>query len=491
MNYITNLNITYVLKYILKMYDYKLFLRLAGFKWLMDTKEPVKNNNSIVIDIEKDGNVNLNQRDSIGSCFDNIYVKNIINFFHFIIIISFILWPCIATISYANNENDIKIITSNTFSFLVLIQYILGCIYFRCSHFMKIIQLSNNSDNLLKKSFYSAVIISLLLALLSIILLGMDYKINIYSDLYKDVDNGGKVGVMMLLFVEKFYSYYIFSINTIIFAVVMIVQSAEVDNFYELLKGKIENGEIFDISSIMNEYLRIKNNHGEIVDKLNSIFSSLTSIGIVNAYFVVVNFRTEYIGALQYINSTWVILIEIVYIYVMIQVKDSVEDIIKLLDSPRFVELYFRQYNMDDFELFNSSNKGIRNTDRKSIVLDNLNNSRRSLTSSFSKDILNSSINTTNIYNKIKCVNKDQQDLFDCMTKNMNMLKEITLRAMIIGQENSAVSYWNAIETKLKDPFKSFSILGYDMDDTTLLQQGFTLIVGFILTTNVIESIGF
>jgi len=476
------------------MYDYKLFLRLSGFKWLIDTKEPIKNKNTIVIDIEKDGNVNLNQRDSIGSCFDNIYVKNTINFFHFLIIISFIIWPCIATIITSDRKDDIKIITSNTFSFLVLIQYILGCIYFRCSHFMKIIQLSNNSDNLLKKSFYSALIISFLLAILSIILLGMDYKINIYSDLYKDVDNGGKVGVMMLLFVEKFYSYYIFSINTIIFAVVMIVQSAEVDNFYELLKGKIENGEIFDISTVMNEYLRIKNNHGEIVDKLNSIFSSLTSIGIVNAYFVVVNFRTEYIGALQYINSAWVILIEIVYIYVMIQVKESVEDIIKLLDSPRFVELYFRQYNMDDFELFDSSNKGIRNTDMKSIKLDNLNiinNNRKSFTSSFSKDIFKSSLNTKTIYNKIKHVNKNQQNSFDYIAKDMNMLKEITLRAMIICQENSAVSYWNAIETKLKDPFKSFSILGYDMDDTTLLQQGFTLIVGFILTTNAIESIGF
>ena len=74
----------------------------------------------------------------------------------------------------------------------------------------------------------------------------------------------------------------------------------------------------------MKDYSELKSHHTKSVIKLNNIFSSLTLLGLINAYFLTINFDTKFVGIFDYIEIGAFLIGEFMYIYSISRIKLSV-----------------------------------------------------------------------------------------------------------------------------------------------------------------------
>lgn len=461
------------------MFDYTLFLRISGLKKLIKLKneDDDKKEGNYVIDIDIEaGIVDVEREEIITKCSKQCYRNtcHIVNILYGLFVIFIISVPTIGSIFLTVQDKEVKIFTSNIFSYLILIQYFLGIQYFNSKHFFKIVQLSDNSDKLIKVPFIAASVISCVFAIISTSLLMSDININVYSEMKDYTNDTGRIFLAIVIFLEKLYSYNIYFLNTIAFAIVMIVQSDAVSDYTKMFYDKLEDMEEFNINTIMNEYLAIKARHAGIVDKFNNIFSFVTLIGIINMYFVVINHDTEYVGVMQYFNCCCILIIEMIYISSMIKVKDALKNIKKGLDSPKFTAIYFHKYTLDT----NSSNSS-------SGILSNYSSRKRPNSIEMQEIIF------TNLEECDKYKQKEKNNNNTDNNNAMNSIREITLRTLIDTKELNTISYWNAIENKLNEPLESFNLFGFEIDDTSLIQKAIAVATGIVLTENIKDKFGF
>ena len=290
----------------------------------------------------------------------------------------------------------------------------------------------------------------------------MNYNIIIYKEIWDNFNTIGKIVLTIILFISKFYSYGVFFINLTIFSSTFIIHSIEIKSYTERLESYVDNNEdSLTIESITKDYSELKTQHTQSVVKLNNIFSSVTIFGIIGSYFITINFDTNFISPLHFVDACCFLITEIVYIYSISRVKLNVSDIQSIINSPKFVSRYLSRVHLEEFtgELTSSSI-----TDSGSIIEEH--------------KILKT-------IKKSKKLEKDKN-----LNHKINFIKDISLRSLIKGHENAEGIDWIILNFKLGGNWENFKLLGFDIDDDTLIKKTFAVVIGLIMLLNLNNIFG-
>nr|QBK88389.1 MAG: hypothetical protein LCMiAC01_00530 [Mimivirus LCMiAC01] len=177
---------------------------------------------------------------------------------------------------------------------------------------------------------------------------------------------------------------------------------------------------------------------------LNNMFTSIAVVGLIEAMFTIKYYNTIYIYPIHYVNIILFLITEVIYIYVIKMVKESVSNISSIINSPEFIQRYLSRTQLDDLDLVGEEEE----------EEDNISNLGKTL--------------KKNIY----CTNTLEH-------YNHNMIN-ITLRNMIKISENAKGIDWSILTTKLGDDWEKFKFFGFEIDDETVIEK-FFVIFGFLI----------
>lgn len=387
-----------------------------------------------------------------------------------------IVWSHIAVLVYAGMSKNGRYFTSNLYSLLYFSQYVIGILFYKNKFFDNSMK-SINKNKLLLILYVVATVVSVILSSTSVILLVKNFKINIYSNLYNYFNSTGKILLCTLLFLDKFFSYNIYFINVITFSSIIISHSLNI-RAYQTKFDKLVNENINDITitDVMQEFTQIKSYHSESVEMLNNLFSSATLLGLTGSYFVIMNYDTEFVTVFSYIDTICFLLIEAIYIYSINRISVYVGSITNIISSPKFVTKFLHRsdlnnvygdiYSSEFEEDINKSNDEKNKKAKSPRVIDD--------------DIIISMKSQMNLKNKKKT------DL----DEKIDLIKNMTFRDIILSHENGVSLDWLILNNKLSEQWESFSILGFTIDNTELLQKALLIVLGLFGILNLNEKFG-
>jgi len=448
------------------MPSYTRFLEIYGLKCLFCRKNIFDQNNekeielkNVVINVDKDFNIEKKVTEEKSSIIKRSFVKIPSNILYFVFVLIAISWHFIYSIYKAIEEKEMRYITSNIFTFLFIMQFFLGIIYYQKSHFTKTIKRYKSYTIYIIIAFITMLMITIIICIASLVLLISGININIYSEIYQDLNITGKIFLGIALLIDNFYSYNIFFSNLIIFSVIFVSHSIEIKKYTERLEEYVNNNEEeLTIESIIKDYSELKTQHTFSVSNLNNIFSSITILGILSGYFIMINFGTKFVGILHFIEFICFVITESVYILSISRVKMYVSDITTLINSPAFVSRFLSRIELEEY--ISGANIDLKSSKSNAIV------------------------------GTLKEVNVDNNDDDDKKIK-IDIVKDLSIKNMIINHENADNLDWLILNDKLKGSWENFNLFGFEIDDSTLLKKTIAISAGIIMLLHLNNSVTF
>lgn len=432
------------------MAKYLYYLKLYGLLGILPGKMTDSMElKEVIIEID-DGIVKEKYIEGKPKLYQRRCIRYPINLLYSLIIFLLIGWPSLYAIIEAIHKLSFVYITSNFFTFLFVIQFIAGYIYYQSNNFDKMI-INNRSYNRPLFIIYTVAFITcILFSIMAIILLVFNENLNIYSEIYSHTSIGGKVVIIIICFIFIFYSYSVLLANLITFSSIFVIQSLKLQTYQEKLVEYVDAvTDELTISSIMQEYSELKEQHSKLIINLNNIFSTFTIIGILACYFITLNFATGYITIFDYVNLVLFFMGEFVYLYIISRLKNHITEITDVINSPKFIVRFLEKVELRKFE-------GEIDED---ISLD--------------KNNIDSTIKK--IYNHRDKISKDVK---------LDLIKDLTFRCMIKSHENSESLDLIVLNSKLNEPWEQFKLFGFTIDDATFLKQLIALIIGIMMLFN-------
>ena len=413
--------------------SYTTYLKLFGYRGII--KKPSNNIvHNITID---DTHINDSIRQLTNNWYENDIFRSIINSIYPIFITLILLWIPIYSLIQAIVVKDIQIFIQNFFSFLFVIQFIHGREYYKTNHIDTIYELHNNTSP--DKYYMVGISISIIVALIMFALMINGFTIEIYTKLYNDAHEIQKIFICILLILEKTFAHATFVINMINFTFVFTHHSNQVSIFETNLDIKMNKSEILDMSTIISEYQELKDNHSISITKWNNMFSNLILFGIIGIYFTVINYQvTKSVQIVQCTYMGYFIVIDMLYLLIINKMKNGINNILELINLSKFTSSYRNNSIMDDI-------KG---------------------------NYHNTEYNSDNISH----TNKDHETI--------EHLKNMIFRIMIKSHENNFSNEWLILNGKLQQEWKYFSILGFELRDTSLVKKCIAVLIAFFMASN-------
>lgn len=263
-------------------------------------------------------------------------------------------WKIIFMIYYVIKENDYMIIFKNLFECSIIFQYYYGYKYFRTDHFAEIIKrmyvmYPTKFNRYIRIYPICLFIFSLIYNSLSIGFLFLDinneeYVLNNIILEYAKGDN--RILLIVLFFIENFFSINIYLLNAYVFGVVFLIISFDIEDFYY----NLENKKIQYIpSELCNNMLRLRNDYEEALDKFNSIFSSLIFFGFVSLYVFFIDMPK--FSFIQLIYAIIFIKLYIVYFYSLVKIIESKDKLQNFIYSNNIIEKLLSRKRINKTEL--------------------------------------------------------------------------------------------------------------------------------------------
>lgn len=359
---------------------------------------------------------------------NNVYVRFFVNYFYKLFIATMITLPCVFAIRSAVVNKDIRYATSNVFTFLYSIQYMFSMYYYGFNHFDEIVKKYKANLDQINYSFMLTTFVSLVLAISSTVLLYYEYDLSVYADMWDVASTTEKVFLEILIFFDKFYSYSVLFTNMIIFFSVFLYHSARISEYVTKLSNFIKtNNDEIKISDISKQYIKIKTDYGVSVVYLNTMLSLVTIMGMAGLYFTVLDWETDFIGLLIYFDIVCYLITEIMYISAIGKVKNSVGDLMKLVNSEHFIVKYMSRENLTKVDISESEND----------------------------------------------ITQSHSDL---------------LRGIIILNGNARGIDLINLKAQLQSGWKSIEIFGFEITDETIIKKIVAIITAFLMLTNIGSS---
>ncbi len=420
------------------------FLKAFGFRGLIseyhlaDDEDNIHQHQEVTIEVDRENNVTINTTETAKEWYRYKPFRFTINTLYVIIILLSLTWSFIYAIVLTVRHREWNYVYSNVFTLAIIIQYFAGWKYNQSNHFIRIARQRHEYHKRIYWSFMIGVMASVSLAIVSVALLVSDANIIIYGDIYANADLRQKIFTAIALFIDKFYSYNIFFTNMITFATVFTLHSIDIEKYASTLEGYVDNNEGgLTIDSITKEYAELKSHHAKSVTMMNTVFSSITILGAIALYFLNDNYGTKFAGPLFIVDFVCFLIIECSYIFVITKVKGAVSSIISIINSPEFTERYLSREELVDFEGDAATSVPcMEDMVRRASVVQ----------SSHTIDAL---------------------------------IRDIGLRNMIKSHENAEGIDWMILSWKLSGPWENFQIMGFDIEDTTIIQRA---VAGIMIT---------
>ena len=447
------------------------FLKIFGFRGLISESTSIHKNGEssvqmqeIVINVDDEFNIEKNVVKTNKSFYRRAPFRISFNIIYSLFIIASILWPAVYAIVQSFKKTEARYLTSNVFTVLFVVQYFVGLFYYQSDHFIKTMKRNKSYDWYIKLLLIVGIIVSIILTIVSIILLTTGSNLVVYSELWNSTNTTGKVFIGVVLIIDKFYSYNIFFTNLIIFSAIFIIHSLEIKKYTMRLEDYVNNNaDGLTIESITKDYSELKTQHTQSVIELNNLFSSVTLFGIIGSYFITVNYESLFVGPLHYVDASCFLITECAYIYSISRVKLSVSNIQSIINSPRFVSRYLSRVDLEDFtgDLINTdtsdSSPSKRDANRLKITL-----------------------------KRAKSLNPSTSQ-----KKKIDFIKDVSMRTMIKGHENAEGIDWVILNNKLGGPWENFKLVGFDIDDATLIKKTSAVLVGLVMLLHLNNTFGF
>lgn len=401
--------------------------RMLYFYGLKITKQ--KQEHEVIIQIDSENNIqtttNTNQTDKWTK-----YKPIITNIIHIFAIFCLIGWESFYVFINAIVIKNAKYFLCNIFSLMYLSQYLSVIWYIKKIKFGTIIK----NEHLANIVLLCNIIISNIIPVLTIIFVVCDIHVNVYSDIYKKLNTVSSGFLCLLLYLSKYFSYSIFFVNVTIFTLIFMGHCFDIQNYVTKLNDIIDK-KTTDVSSnmIINDFCELKERHSMYVTIMNSLFSFVTFFGIIGSYFVLVNFGSEYTGALNYIDIGCFVLIESIYLYTITSVKRSVGDIQKIIFSQKYILHSLAKLDLEEMPFIDES---------------------------------------------------------EPVDKKINGIKLVSIRNMIKIHEVSESIDWLVLNKKLEEPWDNFHFMGFEIQDVDIVKQLSAIIIGILMLFNVNNMFG-
>jgi hypothetical protein len=259
-------------------------------------------------------------------------------------IVLIMIWRAFYAIYMSIRDKDIVPFGRVIFQILLVMQYILGIMYFRKQHFYKNISTKSDMINLLRVSAPFTIVISLSLAIVHTTLMVNDVNIHGYSEIYDSASGVSAVLLAILLFVDTLYSYLTFTINTCVFVINMVYHKQKVSEYATSLNDEYIRSDQDDttkVNTIAKGYSLMKDLWDETVTVLNPFFTSLNFVGFVSIYFYVRAIKDNDISADEITNLILFVIVEVIYIISIQTVYKSISRISDATGSTPLVAMYF------------------------------------------------------------------------------------------------------------------------------------------------------
>ncbi len=459
----------YIIPYInniIMLYNY--FLKCYGLKDILtQRKKNVDENGNEIKQIEFNVDNDVVKENVIKEpkkFYQKKLVRFCVNWFYRFLIFCILIFGCIYPIIIAGLQHDWLYFASSSFSYMYLSQYIFGIFLHSGNHYNLMIEKFKKTKYIkyIDLIFLLIFFASLCLAIVPIFVPG--YKIALYEITGKNV-----VAYVMLVIYMIIYRILVYNIifsNGLLFVSTLYIHCKEIDGYEKILKNNIdENLMEMNINTMIKEYTEIKDNYGDSVVEYNNIFASIIIFGFIGYYFLLLGINTDYNDVFTYIDGCVCFVFQFAYIFAIGRITKNIGDIKDSIDSSKFVSIFLSKSEFVNLhgDTYDDYNKDLNVIDEnKGSPLNKILSSRKMGKNAF-------------VINNMEKINDN-----DDINKKIDYVKNVGMRGMISSIENGIILDWITLNTKLTEPWKRFVVLGFEINDSQLIQQLLSMAISIL-----------
>ena len=244
------------------------------------------------------------------------------------IILFFIVWSFIYSIVISVKNKNVDYVGGCVFQLLFSIQYVVGIWLFNHEYFFTKIKKYTNMKKQLSLVLPIAVVFAMLLSIGYCLIIFLNSKINQTSIFQLFRENSSPL-LIVVIFIDKFYSYGSFLINVSIFVILMTQHQKEITEYSQHMKTYIASTvSIHDkVRSISMDLLTMNENLDKTIKKLNWFFSTTSILGLVSMFFITRSFVESGVSSLDMFNLILFLMIEYVYVSFAQKTRESINSI--------------------------------------------------------------------------------------------------------------------------------------------------------------------
>jgi len=445
---------------------------------------------------------------------ENIYYQ-IFRWIYIAIIFMSMLWSVPYTLYMSVRDSSFSHFGRSWFQIMIGIQYYYGITYFGKEHFYENIVCKTELMKYIKYSLPIAFIISLSLAIFSVSLLTLGFKIHSYDEIYDNATYGGRITLCILLFMDIIYSYLTFTLNACIFAVNMLYHKNTVEEYSNEMDAFIKNSmsTVRKLNIIANDFSQMKDNFDKTVVILTPFFTTLNFFGFSTMYFYLNASSNGTITPMEIVNIILFLMIQIVYITSIQSVNSNIGEISGIILSNSVITTFFgnkrvtKSFPLGDKQLSFTNDESSKNNDSKKdnqqYIMSDLNIRRHD-------QKYPEQLDNVEILDHVKII-PDRLNNYDSINPNIDYtntrefhreLGSNTLTSSGIYHNNtyneghdalnriviSSISTeqmieWLILQGIVANKWQSFSMFGVEFTGTSLIAKIAGIIIGLLITS--------
>jgi len=186
-----------------------------------------------------------------------------------------------------------------------------------------------------------------------------------------------------------------------------------------------------ELPTISKEFNQFKDTNNNSIHDLNNMFSSMTIIGGVSVYFLILLYAFPKYSVSHYVDIAIYAVVEIIYFYTIYELKNHVQNIVSLGNSPKFMNRFLHKTKF--------------------------------LTMGGEQIEMGNEIIT-----------------LELVGENTKIIKEMGMRTMVRTSENTNALDWLIFNAILMEKWEYFQLFGFDINDATIIKKILAIVVGYI-----------
>jgi hypothetical protein len=445
-----------------------------------------------------------------------------------IIIYILIMWLVVYSLYMAIRDKNIFTFGRSWFQILLALQHHYATTYFSDNHFYENIMSNEQLKKYMTYATPCLLVFSVMLGFLNVALLNKGFRYNGYDELFKHSSDTQKALLSLLIFLDSFYSYITFTINSCVFVINMLYHKITVSNYSDSLGAYIKNSMnvVRKLNIIATEFSQMKYMFNKTVQLLSPFFSVLNFIGFITIYFYLNAVQHNDLGVSEFINVILFVIVEYVYIQTIQSVNQNISNISETVTSNSIIATFFgnKRFNRT-MPVVEHTNGNYMDNQKRASVDANLNIRRHddsvkistedSSSESFERDNimmrnkiesknpiieknpitsidrethgggLNSPHQNTNPQDELGeyykyAENYPSHNISDAyLNTNNNIMKQI----MIASISTEQMLDWLVLGNIVSSKWTTFTVFGVEFTDTTLISKLVGAGVGVLMTT--------